>query len=89
MCYFDMFSIHFSGDTLMAGSRTYPLGEITTEFLRLSSDFFKNLQIETDDFITATREMLASKKRKLCCRCTNRNSMSFSIYSSSPHPIAT
>ena len=61
MCYFDMFSIYFSGDTLMAGNRTYPLGEITTELLNLNSNFFEDLQRKTDDFVPAAREMLASK----------------------------
>lgn len=61
MCYFDMFSIYFSGDTLMAGNRTYPFGEITTELLTLNSNFFEDLQSKTDDFVPAAREMFASK----------------------------
>lgn len=61
MCYFDMFSIYFSDGTLMAGNRTYPLGEITTELLNFNSNFFKNLQSKTDDFVPAAREMIASK----------------------------
>lgn len=61
MCYFDMFSIYFSGDTLMAGNRTYPLGEITTELLNLNRNFFKDLQSKTDDFVPAARKMLEGK----------------------------
>ena len=64
MSYFDQFSINFSGDTLLAGNRKYHLGEITTEFLNLSSDFFKSLQGRADEFVLAVREMFASKNEK-------------------------
>ena len=51
-------------DTLLAGNRKYHLGEITTEFLNLSSGFFKGLQSKADEFAPPAREMFASKNEK-------------------------
>ncbi len=64
MCYFDKFSIFFSGDILLAGGRRYHLGEITTEFLNLPGKFLEELQSWTDEFMPAAREMFASKNEK-------------------------
>ena len=64
MDYFDRFSIFFSDDKLIAGRRTYPLGEITTELLNLENEWFVELQKCADNFVPAACEMLASKNEK-------------------------
>ena len=61
MDYFDRFSIFFSGDKLIAGRRTYWLGEITTELLNLKNEWFAELQKCADNLVPAAREMLAGK----------------------------
>ena len=64
MDYFDRFSIFFTGDKLIAGRRTYWLGEITTELLNLKNEWFVELQKCADNFVPAAREMLANKNEK-------------------------
>ena len=64
MDYFDRFSIFFPGDKLIAGRRTYPLGEIITELLNLRNEWFVELQKCADNFVPAAREMLASKNER-------------------------
>ena len=64
MDYFDRFSAFFSGDKLIAGRRTYPLGEITTELLNLKNEWFEKLQSASDNFVPAAREMLTIKNEK-------------------------
>lgn len=49
---------------MIAGRRTYPLGEITTELLNSKNEWFEKLQGATDNFVPAAREMLASKNEK-------------------------
>ena len=72
MDYFDRFSIFFSGDKLIAGRRTYPLGEITTELLNLKDEWFVELQKCTDNFVPAAREMLESKNEKAALNVQER-----------------
>ncbi|NBI18920.1 hypothetical protein D1841_15430 [Neglecta sp. X4] len=69
---FDRFSIFFSGDKLIAGRRTYPLGEITTELLNLKDEWFVELQKCTDNFVPAAREMLESKNEKAALNVQER-----------------
>ncbi len=61
----DLFAVLFWGTHLLAGKRSYQLGELTTEYLNLDSQIVQELSARVDDFAPVFHQIMDEPDKSL------------------------